>query len=113
MRPANTLTHTPPVWSGVLIPVSEAVRRYTFTRAYGVAHTNALECDFLFAIAEYLHERESMLLVGTGRKGWGPLVLERNGPRYRGFLQGRVTGDAMRLVLYLSQFELRAPEEMP
>ncbi|MHB9124572.1 MAG: hypothetical protein ACYC4F_01335 [Armatimonadota bacterium] len=113
LRPANTVTHTPPVWSGALIPVDDAIRRYAFTRAYQVMHTNALEYDFLFAIAEYLHERESMLLLGTGRNGRRPLVLERNGPRYRGFMHGRITGDAMRLVLYLSQFELRAPEETP
>lgn len=111
IRPANTVTATPPVWSGMLIPVDDAIRRYAFTRAYQVMHQNALEFDFLMGIAAYLHGRESMVLVGTGRNGKGPLILERNGPRYRGFLNGRVMGDAMRLVLYLSQSELRTPED--
>jgi len=111
VRPANTVTAGPPVWSGMLVPVDDAVRRYAFTRAYQVMHRNALEFDFLFGIASYLHERESMVLVGTGRNGRGPLVLERNGPGYRGFLHGKIIGDAMRLLLYLSAYELTMPED--
>lgn len=105
-RPANLVTAVPPVWSGVLIQRSEAIRRYAFTRAYQVVHSNALEYDFLYGIASYLHERQSMVQVGTGRQGRGPLRTERNGPRYRGFLDGKIQGDAMRLVLYLSAYEL-------
>jgi hypothetical protein len=81
-------------------------------------HTNALEFDFLHGIAAYLDERKLMAQVGSGRprnnrgrRGVGPLILERNGPKYRGFLEGRIQGDAMRLVLYLAAFELAAPEE--
>ncbi|MHB9038839.1 MAG: hypothetical protein ACYC64_19525 [Armatimonadota bacterium] len=51
-----------------------------------------------------------MAQVGSGRRANGPLILERNGPKYRGFLDGRIQGDAMRLVLYLAAFELAAPE---
>lgn len=111
IRPANTVTPTPPVWSGTLIPVDDAVKRYAFTRAYQIMHQNALEFDFLFGIASYLHERESMAQVGSGRSGKGPLILERNGPGYRGFLYGQIMGDAMRLVLYLSTYELTMPED--
>jgi hypothetical protein len=111
MRPANTVSVTPPVWSGVLIPVSDAVKRYAFTRAYQVPHSNALEFDFLMGIASYLHERETMVQVGSGRHGRGPLILERNGPKYRGFLSGKVMGDSMRLILHLSGFELKPQEE--
>ena len=74
-------------------------------------HTNALEFDFLYGIASYLDERRAMAQVGSGRRGIGPLILERNGPKYRGFLDGRIQGDAMRLVLYFASFELAAPEE--
>lgn len=111
IRPANTVTPTPPVWSGRLIPVDDAVKRYAFIRAYQVMHQNALEFDFLFGIASYLHERESMVQVGSGRNGRSPLILERNGLGYRGFLHGKVMGDAMRLVLYLSTYELTMPED--
>ena len=109
-RPANLVTAAPPVWSGVLLPRDEVVRRYALTRAYQVAHTNALEFDFLHGLAAHLDERKAMAQVGSGRRGRGPLILERNGPTYRGFLDGRVQGDAMRLILYLAAFELAPPE---
>lgn len=111
VRPSNLVTPTPPVWSDVLLPRVEFVRRYALSRAYQVMHSNALEFDFLYGIAAHLDERKAMAQVGSGRRGNGPLILERNGPKYRGFLDGRVQGDAMRLVLYLAAFELAAPEE--
>lgn len=111
MRPSNLVTPVPPVWSGTLIPRDQAIRRYVFTRAYQVAHTNSLEFDFLHGIAAYLDERKAMAQVGSGRRGGGPLILERGGPRYRGFLDGRIQGDAMRLALYLAAFELAIPEQ--
>ena len=111
MRPSNLVTPAPPVWSGVLSPRAEIIKQYALTRAYQVMHTNALEFDFLFCVAAQLDERKAMAQVGSGRRGNGPLILERNGPKYRGFLDGRVQGDAMRLVLYLAAFELAAPEE--
>ena len=111
LRPSNLVTPIPPVWSGVLLPRSEVIRKYALTRAYQVMHTNTLEFDFLYGIAAYLDERGAMVQVGSGRQGKGPLILERNGPKYRGFLDGRVQDDAMRLVLYLAAFEFAVPEE--
>lgn len=111
MRPSNMVTPAPPVWSGVLTPRAEIVGQYALTRAYQVMHSNALEFDFLYGIAAYLDERQALAQVGSGRRGNGPLILERNGPKCRGFLDGRVQGDAMRLVLYLAAFELAAPEQ--
>ena len=111
VRPSNLVTPTPPAWSGILLPRSDAIRKYAFTRAYQVMHANALEFDFLYGVAAYLDERKAMVQVGSGRRGVGPLILERNGPKYRAFLDGRVQGDAMRLVLYLASFELAAPED--
>ena len=111
VRPSNLVTPTSPVWSGLLLPRAEVIRQYALTRAYQVMHTNALEFDFLYGVAAHLEERKAMSQVGSGRRGNGPLILERNGPKYRGFLDGRVQADAMRLVLYLAAFELAAPEE--
>ena len=111
-RSANLVSAAPPIWSGVMLPREEVVRRYALARAYQVVHTNALEFDFLYELATYLDERKSMVQVGSGRRGTRSLVLERNGPSYRGFLDGRVQGDAMRLVLYFAAFEL-APREAP
>jgi len=111
VRPSNLVTPTPPVWSGVLLPRGEVARKYAITRAYQVTHSNTLEFDFLYSIAAYLGEQNAVVQVGSGRRGLGPLICERNGSKYRGFLDGRAQGDAVRLVLYLAAFELAAPEE--
>jgi len=112
-RSANLVPATPPVWSGVLLPRQELVRRVAFVRAYQVVHGDALQFDFLYDLAQYLQQRQVMVQVGSGRQGHGPLVCEQNGRPYRGFLDGRVQGEAMRLVLYLAAGELTMPEGMP
>jgi hypothetical protein len=112
-RPANLVPATPPVWSGILLPRQEIVHRVAFVRAYQVVHQDTLQFDFLAALAHYLQQRQVLVQVGSGRQGRGPLICERNGRPYRGFLDGRVQGDAMRLVLYLAAGELTMPEDTP
>jgi len=109
--PANLMPETPPVWSGRLLSRDEAVRRYAFTRAWQVRHTNALEYDFLHGLAAYLEQQQSLALVGSGPRGTGPLITERNATPMKGFLEGRTRGDSYLLVLHLAAFELRPPEE--
>ncbi len=109
VRPSNLVA--PPVWSGELLPRGDILRTYALTRAYQIMHSNALEFDFLYGMAAFLGERNAVARVGSGRRGNGPLILERNGPKYRGFLDGRVQDNAMRLVLYLAAFELAMPED--
>ncbi len=108
--PANLVPDTPPRWSGKLIAKSEAARHYAFTRVYQVRHANSLEFDFLFGLAKYLEDRNALALVGSGPKGTGPLILERNGTPMKGFLEGRTKEDAYLLVLRLASFELKTPE---
>jgi len=112
-RPANLVPATPPVWSGVLLPRQTLVRRVAFVRAYQVVHQDALQFDFLYELAQYLQQRQVMVQIGSGRQGRGPLICERNGRPYRGFLDGRVQGEAMRLGLYLAAGELTIPEGTP
>ena len=45
----------------------------------------------------------------TGSKGRDPLIFQENGSPYRGFLEGRVDGQKYKLLLHLSNLELRAP----
>ena len=108
--PANLVSDAPPAWSGRLIPRREAARRYVFTRVYHVRHTNALEFDFLHGLATHLEQRDSLALIGSGPRGTGPLIPERNAAPMKGFLSGQVQGAAYRLVLHLAAFELQAPE---
>ena len=111
VRASNLITPTAPVWSGVLLPRADLVKNYALTRGYQVMHTNALEFDFLFGIASFLDERKTAVQVGSGRRGSGPLIFERNGLSFRGFLDGRIQADAMRLVLYLAAFDLTTQEQ--
>ena len=109
--PGNLVPDTPPVWSGRLLSRDEAVRLFAFTRAYQVRHTNALEYDFLYGLAAYLEQQDSLALIGSGPRGNGPLITERNATPMKGFLEGRTRGDRYLLVLHLAAFELRPPEE--
>lgn len=98
----------PPIlWTGRLMPASEVVRRFVFVRKVQLRHVNGLTFDFLYEMAKSLHDERKMLLVGAGPKGQAPLVFQTNGSPFRGFLEGRVDGDAYRLVLHLSNLELK------
>jgi len=108
--PANLVPDCPPVWSGKLLSCREAIGRFAFTRAYQVRHGNALEYDFLHGLATHLEQRDSLVLVGSGPRGSGPLIPERNALPMKGFLAGKTQGEAYRLILYLAAFELRKPE---
>ena len=107
--PANIDGPTPIVRTGKMLSRAEAVRRYAFTRAYQVRHVDGLTFDFLHAMAEELDRADSLVWVGAGPGGRDPLVLERNGHAYRGFLSGRVQDAHYQLVLHLSEMELREP----
>jgi len=108
--PANLVPDTAPVWSDKLLSCREAIGRFAFTRAYQVRHGNALEYDFLHGLAAHLERRESLVLVGSGPRGIGPLVPERNALPMKGFLAGKTQDKVYQLVLYLAAFELRKPE---
>ncbi len=104
--PANIDTEKPLLWTGKMFKRSQAVRRFVFTRNYQIRHIDGLSFDFLFAMAAELDTSDSLVLLGAGTHGKEPLLLERNGLPYRGFLEGRVSGDKYLLILHLSQLEL-------
>ena len=107
--PGNIDGDGPVVWTGRTIPREKAARRYAFTRQYQIRHVDGLTCDFLFAIAQELDHQKRLVRVGAGPRGRDPLILERNGTPYRGFLEGRIDGDRYRLVLHLTNLELKTP----
>jgi len=102
---------TPLKWSGLLIPKREAIRKFVFVQKMQLAHINGLTYDFLFGMAKELHDKDSLLLLGGGAKSNQPLILRRGCSQFRGFLEGRIQGEMYRLVLHLSNLELKAPEE--
>ena len=97
-------------WSGKLFPIAEVVRRFVLGRKVQLRHINGLTFDFLFEIAQSLHTANKMVLVGAGPKAAKPLIFQSNGSPFRGFLEGRVEGDAFLLVLHLSNLELKQVE---
>ena len=94
-------------WSGLTIPVKEAMRRYVFTHHYQLFHTNGLTFDFLYGMAKELEEKKVMMFVGSGDKGTDPIVFRKGGKKYRGFMSGRICGnDAFYLFLHLTEIDL-------
>jgi hypothetical protein len=107
---ATVLEETALPWSGRLMPIDRVLKSFALGQKLQLRHINGLTFDFLFEIAKNLQEKQRMLFVGTGEKGASPLIFQRNGSPYRGFLEGRVDGDGFLLVLHLSNLELKRPE---
>lgn len=107
--PSNINDAVPIAWTGRLIPKSEMVRKFVVRRTMQVRHVDGVTFDFLNAMARDLADKESVVLVGAGEGGKGPLIFQLNGSPYRGFLEGRVDGDRYQLLLHLSNMELKRP----
>lgn len=106
---ANINSELPVRWTGRKIPIKDAVRRFAFRRRVQLQHVDGLTYDYLFEIARELESAASLMLLGSGEKGTGPLIFQSNGRPYRGFLQGKTDGERYQLVLHLSDMELKQP----
>ena len=104
---ASVDEENPVRYTGKLFPKEKVLSSFALVRALQLRHVNGLTYDFLHGIAKTLHDSGKMLFVTASRGG--PLILQRNGKPYRGFLEGRVDGDQYRLVLFLSNLELKKP----
>ncbi len=107
----NMSGEVPFKWSGKFIKKEEACRKFVFSGKVQLHHINGLTYDFLFDMAKQLEEKNSLMLLGAGPKSNQPLILKRGGSPYRGFLEGRTSGDKYCLILHFSNLELKAPEE--
>lgn len=99
-------------WTGKKMPIGEVVRRFAFRRSMQLRHVDGVTYDFLYAMAKELADEKMMLLLGAGETGKEPIVLQLNGSPYRGFLEGRIDGVRYKLLLHLSNMELRAPQNV-
>jgi hypothetical protein len=104
---ANINGGTPLRWSGRKIAIDDAIRRFVFKRQMQLRHIDGLTYEFLYSMAQELEKSSSVMLIGSGEKGTGPLVFQANGRSYRGFLHGRTNGKSYRLTLHLSDTELK------
>jgi hypothetical protein len=107
--PSNVNDAIPIAWTGRLIPKAEMVRKFVVRRTMQVRHVDGVTFDFLRAMAADLAEKDSVVLIGAGEGGKGPLLFQLNGSPYRGFLEGRVDGERYQLLLHLSNMELKRP----
>jgi len=110
---ANIAGELPLRWSGKFVSKGEACRKFVFSGKVQLEHINGLTYDFLFGMAKELEEKNSLMMLGAGPKCNQPLVLRRGSSPYRGFLEGRTSGDKYLLVLHLSNLELKVPDVAP
>jgi hypothetical protein len=106
---ANIQNETLPIrWTGVTIPVYEAVRRYVFCHTYQLFHTNGLTYSFLFELAKKLHDKREMMFIGGGSGGTDPIVLMKGGKKYRGFMSGKIgySNTTYQLLIHLTEIDL-------
>lgn len=106
---SNINVEEPVRWTGRKVPIKDAVRRFSFRRSLQLQHVDGLTFDYLHQMAKELEDSQSLMLLGTGEKGSGPLVFQANGRPYRGFLSGRTMGKSYKLTLHLSDMELKKP----
>ena len=62
-------------------------------------------------MAQMLEEKSAFLFLGAGDQSNDPLILQRNGTPYRGFLEGRTQNNQYMLLLHLSNLELKPIHE--
>lgn len=105
---SNVNTEIPLKWSGKLMPKDQFYNKFAFAAAYQITHVDGLTYDFLFNMAKELEDKNSFLFLAAGEKSNKPLILQRDGTQYRGFLEGRTKGDKYMLILHMTNLELKA-----
>jgi hypothetical protein len=95
-------------WTGKMMPKSKVYNKLVFTKKYQIKHINGLTYDFLFEMAKQLSDKDSLMMLGGGKSGKEPLVMNDGGKPYRAFLEGRVKEERYCLILHLTDQELKS-----
>jgi hypothetical protein len=98
-----------PVKIGRRFPLADALTGFVFRACYQLVHEDGLTMEFLHSLAKDLHEKQEVAFLGAGPKGNQPIVVREKGTPFRAFLFGEVRGDEYRLVVMLSDQELKMP----
>jgi hypothetical protein len=102
-----------PVKIGRRFPMADALTGFVFRSCYQLVHEDGLTMDFLHGLAKELHDKQEAAFLGAGPKGNLPLVVREKGSPWRAFLFGEVRGDEYKLVVMLSDQELKKPAPAP
>ena len=105
---ANIEDGSPVCWTGQKLSIQDAISRFVFKRTVQLQHTDGLSYDFLYGMAKSLFNEKVVVLMGTGEKAKDPLIFQANGTPYRAFLEGRVDGNKYKLLMHLSNLELKS-----
>ena len=105
---ANVNEDLPIRWTGRKFDKADAVQQFAFSHTLQLRHSDALTYDFLFQMAKELDEEGKLVLLGAGDDGKAPLIFQTNGSPYRGFMEGRVDGEKYKLLIHLTNIELKA-----
>jgi hypothetical protein len=100
-----------PVKMGKRMPLIEALQKFVFHNNYALIHDDGVKYDFLRKIAEDLHTKKEVAVLGAGPKGKDPLVFIDGAPPCRAMLHGKVEDGRYQLVVLLTRQELKRPEE--
>ena len=95
-------------WTGKMMSKSKMYNKLVFTKKYQIKHINGLTYDFLFEMAKQLSDKDSLMMLGGGKSGKEPLVMNDGGKPYRAFLEGRVKEERYCLILHLTDQELKS-----
>ena len=107
-RGANINTNLP-VKITKLFDAAQALTRFVFKATHQIIHQDGLTREFLHKLARKLETEKKVAALGAGLKGNLPLILRNNGLPVRGFLTGQTKGDAYKVLLILTDTELRNP----
>jgi hypothetical protein len=109
----TNLNELHPIRIGKRLPLAQALTDFVYKQAYQIVHEDGVTKDFLFNLAQDLHTKQEMAVLGAGPKGNQPLVVRDKGTPYRAFLYGEIgAGDdegKYKLLLLLSDQELKRP----
>ena len=105
---SNVRDDSPPIkWTGKFFKREEVLKKFVINKSIQLRHIDGLTYEFLFEMAKTLDDQKSLILLGGGSTGKDPLIFQSNGSPYRGFLDGRIKGKEYKLILRLSNLELR------
>jgi len=91
------------------LKLEDALTGFVFKQVFQIAHEDGVQKDFLHGLAKDLQDRGEVALLGAGAKGNMPLVTREGGSPYHSFLYGEVDGQKYKLLLLLSDQELKLP----
>ncbi|MCA1904581.1 MAG: hypothetical protein CV045_07920 [Cyanobacteria bacterium M5B4] len=113
-RKANINTPIP-VKLGKRLPLLQVLTTFVLRHTYQLVHEDGVTREFLYRIAQDLHHKQEMAIVGAGVKGNQPIVMRDKGSPYRGFLYGEIGKDQQqeqyKLLLLLSDQELKLADK--